>query len=702
MKSPSTPIPTSSLESLEPRLAPAGLLTLTAAGGVLTISGDATDNGIQIVDVPTTGRWQINNYGGLTTTFRYNGIDIASGDTIPAQSSIKATLGDGDDQIEILPSGTPSSMMLPGGITINAGKGDDQVYLGSNTSQELVVGAVSVDLGEGDDSFGSTLNGTYTGAVKVLGGLGDDEVRIDGSSTDQVFLQGLVLDLGKGENTTTLDAFRLSIAGALTILDAGDVGTNPSISLISDTLTVDGVVSISVAAGNSYIAIGDETSDVQQFGAGLRITGGTGNDEVFFLGIQTIDSGVTVDLKAGNNSTTFGIGSSFAAASLSILGGADADSVLVDNNAVIVVNAGFSLNLGSGANTWTTDPGAQITAGSLSYLGGTGSDTLNYAGATLRVLGAMTVNTGTDGFGDVDLNPTTSAYIGGLLTITGGKGSDDIDFNTPDLRINAGLRMSLGEGTNSLGTLGASLQVVGGLSYAGGTGSDSVNLGNSSLIITKALSFNSTGAGSNRLYVSGTTASIGSVSYVGGTGSDAFFLGHTDGTSTTRLTVNGAVTGNLGTGIASTSINDSRVLGAFNLTLAGKSTESDSVTLFQSTFNGVVNINTGAGTSTTNFGDVIVRGAFTLNTGAGNDTVSLETTADAAESHWFGVVRILTGAGSDTVNIGTNPAVANAVNNFYRAVIVDGGTESDTLNPAQTGSSNNYLSGLGLTQLNFP
>ncbi len=702
MKAPSTPIPASAIESLEPRLAPAGLLTLTAAGGVLTISGDAADNGIQIVDIPSTGKWQINDYGGLTTTFRYNGAIISAGDTIPAQSTIIATLGDGDDQIEIRPSGTPSSMMLPGGITINAGKGDDQVYLGSNTSQELVVGAVSVDLGEGDDSFDSTLNGTYTGAVKVLGGLGDDEVSFDGSSSDQVFLQGLVLDLGKGENTTTLDAFRLSIAGALTIIDAGDVGVSPSINLISDTLTVDGVVSISVAAGDSYIGIGDETTDVQQFGAGLRITGGTGNDEVFFLGIQTIDSGVTVDLKAGTNSTTFGNSSSFAAASLSILGGADADSVLVDNDAVIVVNAGFSLNLGSGSNTWTTDPGAQVTAGTLSYLGGTGSDTLNYAGATLRVLGAMTVNTGADGIGNIDLDPTTSAYVGGLLTFTGGKGNDDVDFDTPDFRIMAGLRLSLGEGGNSLSTAGTSLQVVGGVSYVGGTGTDALTLDNDSLIITKALSFVSTGAGVNSLYVAATTASIGSVSYVGGTGIDGFYLGNLDGVSTSRLTVNGAVTGNLGTGVALAVISDSRVLGALNLTLAGKSSESDSVVLFQSTFNGVVNINTGAGTSTASFRDVVVRGAFTLNTGAGDDTVSLETTADDSESHWFGVVKILTGAGSDTINIGTNPAVADAVNNFYRAVIVDGGADTDTLNPSQTGSSNNYLSGLGLTQLNFP
>ncbi len=701
MKASSSPVPTSNLESLEPRLAPAGLLTLTTAGGVLTISGDPTANGIQIMDVPGSGEWQINDYGGLTTSFTFNGMPLAAGDFIPAQTAIKVTLGDGDDAIQLLPSGSPSSMLLPGGVTINAGKGNDDVYLGTSSVQSLVVGAVTVDLGEGDDTFDSTLSGTYAGAVKILGGLGDDTVLIEGVSADQVFLKGLSVDVGKGDNNVSLNAFRLSVAGALSVIDAADSGITPIISLLSDTLTVDGAVTISVASGTSSILIGDETTDIQQVGAGMKITGGTGNDSVSFEGIQTFAGGVTVDLKGGINSTTFAADSSFASASLSILGGADTDTVLVDNNTVIVVNAGFSLNLGNGANTWTTDPGAQLTAGAVSYLGGTGNDTLNYVGTSLRVLGALAVNTGADGVGNVDISPTGSAYVGGLLTITGGKGNDDIDFNTPDFRINTGLKVSLGEGTNALTTLGALMQVVGGVAYTGGTGSDTVNLDNDSLIISKALSFNSTGAGSNLIYLSGTTASIGSINYLGGTGTDIFWLGNLDGASTTRMTINGAVSGNLGSGGANVIVSDCRVQGAFSLTLAGKSAESDSILLYQSVLNGAVNINMGAGNSTASFRDMVVRGNFSLNTGAGADTVSLETTADASESHWFGVVKILTGAGNDTVEIGTNPAVANAVNNFYRAVIIDGGTESDSLTPAQPGS-NNYLTGLGLTQLNFP
>jgi hypothetical protein len=701
MKTPFAPLPASVVETLEPRLAPAGTLILSTAGGVLTITGDGAANGIEITDLPGSAEWQIDDFGGLTTTFILNGVETVAGFTIPAQNAIKATLGGGDDEMRILPSSTPSSMLLPGGITINAGKGNDWVYLGSNSSQFLMVGAVNVDLGEGDDTFDSTLSGTYSGAVKILGGLGDDTVRIEGFSADQVFLKGLTVDVGKGDNVVVLDAFRLAVAGALTVIDASDTTNSPDITLSADTLTVDGAVSISVATGTSSIVIGDDATDVQQFGAGLRITGGTGDDSVSFMGILTIAGAATVDLKAGSNLTTFETGSSFAAASLNILGSTGTDAVLIDNNAEVLVNAGFNLNLGGGANTWTTDLGAQFVAGTFTYLGGAGNDTLNFSGADFRVLGAMTINTGADGTSNVNLDPTSSAYVGGLLTVIGGKGTETIGFDTPDFRIGAGLRVSLGEGINSLVTQGALLQVVGGVAYNGGAGSDSAIFINDSLIVSKAVSFNSAGAGSNLLYLAGVTGSIGSVSYLGGTGSDSLYLGNINNTTTTRMTVNGTLNGSFGSGLASVQLTDSQVQGLVNLTMAGKATESDSVTLLQSVFNSAVNITMGAGVSTASFRDVFMRGNFTLNTGAGDDNVALETQADAGESHWFGLVRIMTGAGADTIAIGTNPAVVNAANNFYRNVLVDGGLDSDSLSPAQPGS-NNYRAGATLTQINFP
>lgn len=703
MKTNTHPASHSVLESLEPRLAPAGTLTLTTAGGVLTITGDLENNGIEIVDVPGTGSWQINNFGGLTTTFELNGVDMAAGFTIPAQTAIKANLGDGNDEMLILPSSTPSSMLVPGGITINAGKGNDEVYLGTSSPQQLMMGGLSVDLGEGNDTFDATLSATYSGAVKVVGGLGNDTVRFEGVSAEQVFLKGLTVDVGKGDNLVVLDSFRLAVLGALNVIDTGEAGLSPLISVGADTLTVDGSVSFSVALGNSSISIGNETTDVQQFGAGLKITGGTGNDTVSFRGIQTIVGGVSVNLKGGNNSTSFADGSSFAAASLAILGTTGTDNVLLANNTVMTVNGAFSMNLGNGVNKWEASAGVQLTAGSVSYLGGINDDTVDYVGASLRVLGAMSINVGTDGANNVDLSPTGSAYVGGLLTLTGGKGNDVFDLVTPDFRIVTGLKAVMGHGNNELNTSGALLQIAGGLNFAGGTGVDRLIMENDSLVVARTLQISGGGStGLELMFIKPGQGSIGAVNFKGGAGRETLALGNDDGTSTTRLSIHGNISANYGTGTSRTFITDCIVQGTVTVVASSIATEVDDLFLKQSSFNGAVNITFGAGNGTTDLNDLFVRSNFTMNAGAGNDLIRLETlTGTAAESHWFGLVKISGGAGDDTLSIGPGAMTANAVNNFYKNIVIDGGVGNDTMTTALPGF-NTFHAGATNSQINFP
>jgi len=687
------------LESLEPRLAPAGTLTLSTAGGVLTITGDAADNGIQILDVPGTGQWQISDFGGLTTTFLLNGAMVASGTTFAAQTAIKAVLGDGNDEMMILPSAAPSSMLLPGGINVSAGKGNDEFFIGTSSTQVLVTGAVTVDMGEGNDLFDATLTAIYTGAVKITSGLGDDTVRIDGNTADQVFQKGLTVDMGKGDNTFAATVLRLAVTGAFNLLDAGDVGVTPDILFSSDTVTMDGTAAITIGAGNSIVTVGDETTDLYQFGAGLKIAAGAGNDTIAFNGRQTYAGAVIVDLKDGANTTRIEDNSVFAAPSLAINGGLGDDKVFLDNSSITVINAALAMNLGNGNNEFQTLMSVDLTVGSLSLLAGTGTDTVNYTGASLRVLGAMTLNLGA-GNSNVDLAPTVSAYVGGLLTLTGTTGTDDIDFNTPDFRI-GGLTANLGGGPNTLHTFGTSLQIVGGVTYVGGNGDDRLEVANNSFIVARNIQF--TGGGSpaaDVMFLQPVTGSVGSIIYNGGAGLDGLGLGDTDAVTTTRFTVNGAVTASFGAGNTATIITDTFVHGLVNITAAGIATATDALTLRDSTFNSAVNITLGAGVSTVNINDVFVRGAFTLNTGAGNDTVSLDTlVGTTARSTWFGLVKINTGAGMDTFNIGSNPVVANAGNIFHRNVTLDGGTEVDTV--AVNGNST-FNAGSTLTQLNFP
>lgn len=696
------------VESLEPRLAPAGGLVLTTAGGVLTITGDTFDNQILISDNPVTGLWTISdNVGGVDTSFSLNGTPKGVGPfDIDAKAlnltTIKATLGDGNDQIEIAPSNAPSGLLLPGGINISTGKGNDTFFLGTFSAQTLVTGAVSVDLGEGDDVFDATLTAFYTGAVKIVGGLGNDTVNIDGVSADQVFQKGLTVDMGKGDNSFNATVIRLAVTGAFNLVDAGDLGATPLINFTSDLVTMDGPAAITIGAGNATVIMGEETTDLYQFGAGLKITAGAGNDIVTFEGRHTYGGAVIVDLKDGLNTTTIASNSSFAAASLTVNGGLGNDSLLLAGSSVTAINTALSINLGNGTNDFKADPMADLTSGSLSFLAGTGVETINYAGSVLRVLGAMTLNVGA-GNSNVDLAPTTSAYVGGLLTLTAGVGTDDIDFNTPDFRIGGNLSVNLGAGSNNLTTAGTSLQIAGGVTFVGGAADDRFDVQNNSFITARNIQF--TGGGvpvgfTDVLFLRPVTGSVGSVIYTGGAGSDALALGHNDTVTTTRFTVNGSVTGSMGAGTSQNYLTDTYVHGLVNVTAAGIAGTTDILSLTQSTFNGAVNVTLGAGTSSTAINDVFMRGAFTLNTGAGADNVELDTgVGTTVRSTWLGLVKINTGAGIDTFSIGSNPVVANAGNIFHRNVILDGGTEADTL---VINGNNTFNAGSTLTQFNFP
>lgn len=701
-------LPTPALEALEPRLAPAGTLLLTTAGGVLTITGDGAANGIKISDVPGSGEWKIEDTGGLSTTFILNGAVIASGTNISSLglTTIKATLGDGDDIIEIQPSATPSSMLVPGGITINAGKGDDDVRLLSVSSNHLMVGALTVDLGEGNDLFQSILTATFSGAVKILGGLGNDDVFLQGAGADLTFLKGLSVDMGAGQDDFLATTLRIGVAGALSVTGAGLVAQTSTINFTSSIVTVDGAVNLAIGAGTSQINLGDSSTDVYQFGAGVKITGSKlGDDSVTFEGVHTYVGGVVVDLKDGMNSTTLAANSTLGAASLAVTGGIGADSFLQDDNSRLLLNTTLGINFGNGTNDWKADPGAELTANTVSFTGGVNGDTVNYAGSNLRVLGNLTLNTGAGGTGSINLAPTVAAYVGGNLTLTGGLGNDDVDLTSPEFRIGAALKIGLGKGTNLVETFGDALHVAGGVSYMGGSDADRLDFQNTNLVVARALQFVGGGVGtgfSDILYVRPLNASLGSVTQTGTAGNDILALGEITGAST-RITVYGAVNASLGTGFSQAIyLTDTAVQGAVNLTTASGVGEFDTVLVTGSSFNSVFNGNFGNGTTSININQLTMRGAFNLNTGGGSDTVNLDTQGGSTDlSYWFGLVKINLGAGADTIAIGTNPVVANAGNNFYRNVFVDGGADADTFTVAQPGS-NNYVAGSVLTQVNFP
>ena len=735
------------LEVLEPRLAPAGTVILSTAGGVLTATGDDAANGLLIRHIPNTGLWTIiDPVGG--TTFILNGVPQGAVPfNIPAQEGIKANFKGGNDEFRLDPSNNPRVVMqLPKGLTVSMGSGNDEVGLGTTSSRNLQIGGSGtvIDLGEGDDIFDMTLSGSFSALFKLLAGAGNDSVRFGGVSAEQVFQKGLTVDLGAGSDALTIEAERVAVAGALTVKAGG--GLSSTVNIFSNDLAVDGLMSVTAQQGAVALNFGDADSDVFRLAGGLRLAGGPENDSVTVLG-TLLAAGLSLDGKAGNNTVTVLVNASVQAESLTLKGLNGTDTFNVGTNATLAVTDAVSLLLGGGDNTWAVANGASLRLESLRMLGGTGTDIVSFGSSELTVLerldlllgagtntvafgagsnvllgtlsmigttgndtlagsgsvftvhGSLTANLGA-GNNTVQLTPSAKGEVGRHLSLSGLGGTDLLQLASPDFSIGGNLQVLLGSGNNTFAAQGTALRVGGSLQYTGGVGNNIVVVDPDELQVGRAFSFKG-GADvstANVLVLAPANGSLGSVSYQGGRHDDIFVLGDSDGVTTVQFSVRGPVSANLGAGANTVAITDTVVHGKLGV-LSTSVDDVDSLQLRQSTFHAGASLSLGADSSACSFEDLFVRGPFNLNTGAGDDAVSIETAAGTTtRSEWFGPVKILLGSGDDALSLGIGPPPdANAGSNFYQDVLADGGSGSNTL---QSGG-NSFLAGSSLTQLNF-
>lgn len=686
------------IESLEPRLAPAGTVVLTTAGGVLTITGDSLSNGITITDVPGMGVWTISDPLG-STTFVVNNVFRTGPFDIVAQNSIKASLGDGNDQLDLIPSSAPSGTVLSGALSISMGKGNDTVHLGDSSGQQLIVnGPTTIDLGEGMDTLQTGASAVFAGTVSILAGAGNDSVYFTGNG-DHTFHKGLSVDMGGGSDLFSMLSHRLDVlGGAVSIKGAGQLGAGQTVNFSPAIAMIDGAFNVAIGAGLVTMNMGTLSTDTFHFGAGVSISTGTGNDTLSLNGTITVAGAMSVDLKDGINLITHVANRTLQAASLSIKGGLGADTVLLDNNSTLTVTGALSFNLGDGVNTIQIDPGEALTAGSLTVAGTNGADTFNFTGASLTVLGSVTLGLGA-GANATTFSPTVAALIGGSLNLTGGAGVDNFTVTGPSFRVLGGLTESLGDGLNTTSFESTLFHVAGNLTYNGGKNDDSLRCISNSMLVGKAVLFTGGEATtSNDLYLRPVEGTLGSVVFKGGNSADGFALGHMDGVTTTRLGVTGTVNATMGAGTAAVIFTDTVIHGAVTVGITSTAAQTDAVTINESTIDGAVLINQGAGVSTLEVADSFIRGAFTANLGAGADEVKLDATAGTSLSTWFGIVTVNLGAGDDVITIGSSLNVLNVGNSFYKNVNIDGGAGTDSL----AHGGNTYYASSTLTPANFP
>lgn len=380
----STPV-SSVLEALEPRLAPAGIVSLSTAGGVLSVTGDSagSDNAVRILEI-SPGLWRISDPLASGTTFSLNGAAAAATVDISAATGIKTQLGTGNDTLQLF------GLNVAGHLTIADKSGNDDININGCT----INGSVKIDSGSGDDQI--RLIGSLTNnPLSIKAGTGNDLVSFDKDT-----FRDVNVDLGTGTNIFDADTTSLTIFGNLNVTTAGGADEDNGFTLAATSCLISGSVKFTVKAGDSTIKIGNVSGDTLFIGGNLTLQTGSGED-LFTLN-ETITIGGLLTIKAGNG-----------------------DNTLLGQTAAPHIIGGFS------------------------YTGGTGIDTLDFTEQSLQIGTNVSLNMGNGSFNRVFLTPTDLLQVDGNITYKGGTGADALRFDSTDASVLGQINFNGANGSNT-------------------------------------------------------------------------------------------------------------------------------------------------------------------------------------------------------------------------------------------------------------
>jgi len=425
----------SNLEILEPRLAPAGVVTLTTVNGVLTVTGTTDSNNILITE-SAPGEWRVMETAPSGTTFRLNGAAAVASVVMPAQNTIQLNLlGGALDILQI------NNLKLAGDLNINGGDGVDQI----NIYTSHVVGKVGFDGGNGDDYFNMDTSSSIGGAVSLKGGAGADTVEFYGSQ----FGAGVTVDLGSGANGFYMSG-TATVFGNLTISAAGTPLGTQSVN-IGGTGSVGGNLTVKSTSSPLFMNLTATPGDNLRIGGGLTVQTGAGNDTINMANTLYVGGSFTINAGNGNNYLTQNSGT-LTAGTIKYTGGTGADW-LQFIGANVVTGAGTSINLGSGGiNRLDLSCTSSVRiAGALNLVGGTGVDDLIVQTPVLNITGTLSFNAAA-GTNSMTFKPVNANV--GAVNYTGGNGSDNIDIGdylsgaVTRITVSGGITSSLGAGDN--------------------------------------------------------------------------------------------------------------------------------------------------------------------------------------------------------------------------------------------------------------
>jgi len=396
----------SCIESLESRIAPASLLSVTLENGVLSIKGSASANDadnlqLDLSKIGSDTLLSILNTGGKV---KFGGSELSELKLTKAQTdsikSIRIDLGDGTNST-VFTSDSGTSLSDP--ITYVGGSGTDTLTFGSDTKAFASSGNFSallktgndrvifthdtqlggntlLDLGRGDDAILTEAAALSTGSalsfknLSILGGDGNDSVALGLKTTNNKDLSvtgALRIDAGKGANDVSLFGNNVSLGNTTIKSLAKDKYFDVALSA-AQKLTVKGSLDVT--------ASGVETGQANEFkleapsiqvSGNVAYRGSAGADAVTVgteaTSLQTLIGGaVTVKNGGGNNTTAIGqFNASLAIAkSISVTGDNQSDSLSI-RAASGALAGGVSAALGKGANSMDISSNGQMTVAGL-------------------------------------------------------------------------------------------------------------------------------------------------------------------------------------------------------------------------------------------------------------------------------------------------------------------------------------------------
>lgn len=394
------PLSVSVLETLESRLAPAGLVTLNlTAAGALTVAGDTLDNDFVITE--SGDQWTISAVAGSTTMFRLNGGAEQTAITFDAPLSLTAKLGAGNDDM------TLNGTLIPKNLNVDTGDGNDVLDLTSAS----IGGTAVITMGKGNDYF--TAGGELT------------------------FAKGLSVNLGAGANTFDVNADSFSSGGNVSATASGLASELQAFVLKTGDGYINGSLTLkTTTASPTDFEIGDSAIDVLEVTKAMTLQSAAGEDVVTLKGDLHVGGLLSMRLGNGNNSVVTTDLDQLSSYGLTYTGGTGNDTFELEAREVIVAG-NFSFSAGAGTNRLDLNPSEYLgITKALTYTGGAGVDDffLDGPAETLEndeivtgvvVSGLVTMNA-SNGDNYLGIN-AISAHLGGVK-YTGGTGIDIVDI----------------------------------------------------------------------------------------------------------------------------------------------------------------------------------------------------------------------------------------------------------------------------------